>query len=392
MKLQYLDVLKSLWLFRREAFACVGRYIESGYFLGCLRGLGVREQRSSKLIRYLGVLIAEQRVPSCSGMELSGGGSRPTRLLMTNYSISKRTGTEIYVCDTAQWLQERAGIEVLIYSPILGDLAGEYRRRGVRFTDSISEALAFSPELVHMQHYFRKEIAALYRMLPPDTPVLNVLHGVAPKYEEPMLFRSNVSYVGVSDLICAKVRYITAGKSVVERVENFSIFHERFGDFLPKRALLLSSRFPRDLFDALKVGFACEGVDLTWKGYDEASKFTDLKTQCQPYEIVLGTGKTALDALCLGKRVILCEDGVLGPAITTENFDFLRGMNFALVSSLVKVDYLEGSRVDHVLTSRMNDLLLTDADGLSALVANCHIDRVLPKLVSVYSALHGFDQ
>lgn len=391
MKIQYLDVLRSLWLFRREAFACVGRYIESGYFLGCLRGRGVREQRSSKLIRHLSVLMEGQRVPGCSGMKLNGNGGRPSRVLMTNYSVSKRTGTEIYVCDTAQWLQECAGIEVLIYSPILGDLADEYRRRGVRFTDSISEALAFGPELVHMQHYFRKEIAALFRMLQPNTPVLNVLHGVAPKYEEPMLLRRNVAYVGVSDLICAKVCYVTGGKAAVERVGNFSSFHEKFGDFLPKRALLLSSRFPRDLFESLKMGFSCAGIDLTWKGYDEASKFTDLKTQCQPYDIVLGTGKTALDALCLGRRVVLCEDGVLGPAITNENFNFLYEMNFSLASNLVEVDHLEGSRVEYVLISRLNDLLLMDAESLSAMVAGCHIDRVLPKLVSVYSELHGVD-
>src|SRR5436190_15954581 len=77
--------------------------------------------------------------------------SAPLRVLLTNLSLSSRSGTECYVRDVVLGLR-RLGHVPMVYSPLCGEPAQELREQGVEVVEQLQD-LAAAPDLIHGHHH-----------------------------------------------------------------------------------------------------------------------------------------------------------------------------------------------------------------------------------------------
>src|SRR5258708_6331957 len=82
------------------------------------------------------------------------------RILLTNTALAHRTGSELYVVELALALRAR-GHDPVVYSAVLGELAGELAAGGVAVTGTL-DALAEPPDLIHGHHPTRTLAAPLH--------------------------------------------------------------------------------------------------------------------------------------------------------------------------------------------------------------------------------------
>ena len=114
------------------------------------------------------------------------------RVLITNYMLAGRTGSEMYTHDLALALAAR-GHTPLVYTPERGPLADELDKRGVEVRDSL-EDFSQPPDIVHGQHTV-PAVEALLRF--QGVPGIYVCHDATHRVDTPPLFPRILRYVAV---------------------------------------------------------------------------------------------------------------------------------------------------------------------------------------------------
>jgi hypothetical protein len=326
------------------------RWYESGYFPGCLRKLNVAQTRRHRFVRFL-----ENRIATAEKLKLNLnflGEPRKIvapRILMTNHRFSLRTGTELWVAEMALYLTEKNLADVLVYSPKLGALAADLKAKGVNSTASIEDVLKFSPNLIHLQHPNDREIGRMLVQVDRSIPIVNFVHGVAPLQEEPMIGgqRRSVVYMGVSQLVCEKIRYLKGlNDGAVKLINNFFPFsHVANASEVNglRRAALISSKVTQEDFYIVQAVFRACNIDLDRFGHSPDTMLSDYEVDLADYQIVLGTGKTIIDAMGAGKFGFLAEAGLIGPIVVAGNVVELSSHNYALTCNLIDAVSIEDS-------------------------------------------------
>ncbi len=118
------------------------------------------------------------------------------RVLLTNLSLSSRSGTETHVRDLALALQS-SSFQPTIYSPVCGELADELRDEGITVVDNLDD-LSFEPNLIHGHHHLEM-MTALLRY--PKVPGIFVCHDGEAWHDRAPRFPRILKYVAV-DLRC----------------------------------------------------------------------------------------------------------------------------------------------------------------------------------------------
>src|SRR5262249_50632497 len=93
------------------------------------------------------------------------------RILITNFYLRGRTGSEIVTAELALGLRSR-GHEGAVYSPLTGATAEDLRRKDVVAAASLLE-LPWQPDVIHGHH---NVVLAAALMRFPRTPALLVSH------------------------------------------------------------------------------------------------------------------------------------------------------------------------------------------------------------------------
>src|SRR4029079_13181694 len=117
------------------------------------------------------------------------------RILITNNTLDRRAGTEVWTRDLAVGLLRRGHLPVA-YSAVLGEIADEMRWATIPVVSDLS-ALGVRPDLIHGQHHL-DAVSAMLRF--PDVPAVYMCHGFVPWEEEPPAFPSIKRYIAVDDL------------------------------------------------------------------------------------------------------------------------------------------------------------------------------------------------
>ena len=97
------------------------------------------------------------------------------RILITNNTLARRAGSELYVRDLALGLIKR-GHTVFAYSTNLGDVARELQSAGIEVVNNLDQ-LEFEPNIIHGHHHL-DTMTALLRF--PHVPAIFVCHGSNP--------------------------------------------------------------------------------------------------------------------------------------------------------------------------------------------------------------------
>lgn len=267
------------------------------------------------------------------------------RVLITNFDLSIRGGTQLYVRDLALGLLRRGHLPI-IYSLNLGEVARELQIATVPVVNDLNE-MSVPPDIIHGQHHL-ETMTALLRF--PRVPAVYFCHGWMGWPSAPPRFPRILRYVAVDQATRDRLVFQTGiPEDQTEVILNFvDVRRFRPRGPLPARPLraLMFSNYAREATSIRVAREACErvGVTLDCAG-DNAGKATahpeDLLGQ---YDIVFAKGRAALEALAVGAAVIVCGVTRAGPMVTTENLERLRPLNFGIraLDSPLSADALAG--------------------------------------------------
>lgn len=372
----------------REWLPYISNFLRYGWHKNHIRHQPISHVRTDRFMRYLTETLSENdsRIHLLNTLKRT----KPiSKVLITNSTIGGRSGTEVWIYEIANWLKNK-GIDVLVYAPNLNTV-------NIKAADSISYttdqdiARLFTPDLIHVQHAGHHKVAELLYSI-PNVPVFNLLHGVIDQIEMPLKGTEGrpVLYGGVSRLICRKTNFLTNKNVILLKnfAENLSTFRNN-PDLVT--ACCVSTKISTDVRSRLTQLFGAQGILLKSVGHDLESFIWDYRSQgndLKQSDVVLCTGKTAVDALGMGIHVILCEGSLLGPLVTHKNIDFLSAMNFALASEAVQVIDVFSSEAEYWLERQLDGLPLIDPECMQTFLRKENsIDSVGKKLLEIYGIL-----
>jgi glycosyltransferase involved in cell wall biosynthesis len=293
------------------------------------------------------------------------------RVLITNCWVADRGGTELYVRDLALGLQ-RLGHRPAVWSPILGDVAGDLRAAGVPVFDDLA-AVSPAPDVVHGQHGDETR-AALSRF--PSVPGIYVQHDaeawqdVAPAH--PRLLR----WAAVDELCRERLLAHGADPARTTVIQNSVDLH-RFPrrDALParpQRALMFSNTATETGYLPI-VRAACDrlGIQLDVIGSGFGAVARRPEELLGRYDLVFAKARAALEALATGCAVVVLDQRGMAGLVDTGRLPEWRRWNFGrrLLTQTHDVDRLaaEIDRYDPQDAARCTDLARADY-GLDPMV------------------------
>ena len=304
------------------------------------------------------------------------------RILVTNNSLAKRAGSELYVRDLATALLDR-GHTPIAYSNLLGEVAEELRAATIPVIDDLN-ALAVTPDIIHGQHHLETMTALLHF---PGVPAVYFCHGWLPWEEIPPRFPRILRYVAV-DYTC-RDRLIYEHAIPEERVHVLLNFVDlsRFKPrrplpLRPARALVFSNQADeRTHLPAVREACARAGIALEVIGLRAGNPCARPEEVLGDYDIVFAKARAALEALAVGIAVILCDATGAGPMVTTGEWERLRSLNFGIRT-------LREPVTPEALTREIARYDPVDAAAVSAHVrATAGRDAIVDEIVNLYRAV-----
>jgi hypothetical protein len=248
-------------------------------------------------------------------------------VLITNYQLCGRSGSELYVSDLARELLAR-GHRPVVYSPVLGPLARELRDATIPVIDDLSLMTA-APDIVH-GHHNHELLTALLRF--PAVPAVRVCHGWSD--ERPHLFPRIFRVVCVDQTVRDRaVCEWGVPESQIVVVHNF-VDLARFAErpplpARPRRALVFSNAAARHLA-VVRRACAVQDIILDAAGQSVGAAAGRPEELLGRYDLIFAKGRSALEALATGAAVILCDEAGVGPLVLESNVERLRDLNFGI--------------------------------------------------------------
>lgn len=254
------------------------------------------------------------------------------RVLITNYALDQRAGTELYVRDLASELLRR-GQSPVVFSPVLGAVAAEIRAQAIAVVDDL-ELVAERPDIIHGQHNLTA-LAALIRF--PDVPAVYVCHGWIPWQERPPVHPRIAQYVAVDQ--ATRERLVSENgisPGAVTVLPNF-VDLRRFGrrsplPEKPERALFVNNAVTEASPVLRNIREACRrsGIQLDVVGTGVGRPASRIEEILPAYDLVFAKGRAAIEAAATGCAVIVANEEKLGNYVDSASLADLRALNFGI--------------------------------------------------------------
>jgi hypothetical protein len=253
---------------------------------------------------------------------------RPLVILITNIWFAHAGGSEVVVRDLSLGMLRR-GHRPVVYAPRLGGLAEDVAQRGVTIIDDLA-AMAEPPDIIHAHHVIPAG-EALIRF--PGVPAINVCHGFRYWLEGPVHFPAVGAYVGVDE--ACRDRLVHQEAIAPERV----VILQNAVDLrrIPPRPRPLGSHPQRAIVFGKAAGIreirdacAAAGIACDELGAGVGRISTLPEHELIQADLVFGSARAALEGLCCGCAVIVCDGRGMAGLVTSQNYAGLRARNFGL--------------------------------------------------------------
>jgi hypothetical protein len=176
--------------------------------------------------------------------------------------------------------------------------------------------------------------------------MINMIHGLLPRPGLPGY--SDVDhYCCVSIHAKAKTHVLTeTAWSDIEMLPNF--FDERRFTKISsptgaRKALIFSSRTPEQSRERLRSVLSPLGFEVDHIGYGGGEPTTEPERLLAEYDVIFAVGRSAIEAVASGAHVVLWDFGIIGPAVTEDNFWSCVTSNFDLASNALPWRFIEDS-------------------------------------------------
>jgi hypothetical protein len=281
-----------------------------------------------------GALAAEGYEPSYSSLARTRAAvPRPARDTSSRMRIVVGTralvgpgGTETSVT-TVAWELERLGHEVTVTAEMLGPLADDARRRGMRIEDPDDLPEGCDAVLAH-----DATMAAVLAARYPDARLVFVAHSEFFDPQLPVQIPDVVdAVVACSDRLAARMRALALEVPIVRLRE--PIATDRFAStaelpLRPRRALILSNYLHGAQRNALFDAWGPSGIEFAQVGA-ASSTMLDPRPAIEDADIVVAKARAALEAMCLGRAVYLYDQFGGDGWVTPDAYPALEADNFA---------------------------------------------------------------
>ena len=312
-------------------------------------------------------------------------------VLLTNWRLESRTGTELYVRDIASGLLAK-GHRPVIYSPRLGKLAQEIRAETIPVIDDLSR-LSTAPDIIH-GHHSNETLSALLHF--PNVPAVFFSHDWYFAEDFPPAFPRILRYVAVDrpcfDKLICEHGVPEDRVQILPQFVDLKLFESRPAlPAKPSRAVILCNyTTENEHLAAVRAACAEAGVTLDVLGRGVGRPCAEPEKQLRDYDIVFAKGRAALEALAVGAAVIVYWWRRLGPMVTLDQFDYLQQVNFGARSMSSRLTPKElGLQVKEALACYDS----SDAKAVSDRVrATCGRDDAVEQCLELYEEVleeHG---
>ncbi len=252
-------------------------------------------------------------------------------VLLTNYSLDIRFGTEVYIRDLAVELHNR-GIHVEVYSPQLGTVAAEIRDAGIHVASS-PDQLLLCPDIIHGQH-FEPTVNALVCF--PDTPAIYFVHDRTNHLDTPVKHSRIIKYLA-SDHNTLDRLVIDEGippehvSVLLNWVDTRKFLFKEQRNNVPQKAVVFSNyASDANYLDPLRKACREMNISLDCFGRGVGKEIKSPEQVVGNYDIVFAKAKSAIEAMATGACVIACDFRGLGEMVTRKNYAHFRNYNFGM--------------------------------------------------------------
>ncbi len=294
----------------------------------------------------------------------------PLKILITNAWMDGRGGSEAVVRDIAIGMLAR-GHRPIIYSPHLGQPAQELHRRGVAMIYDLNQ-MAEAPDVIHGQHYIQTAEALLSF---PEVPAISMVHSWTFWQERPVQFPQIHRYVATDETV--RDRMVDVEGIDPGRIE--TLYNAIDLNRIPERPAPLPDR-PRTALAFAKhkaqlpvLRAVCDqmGIKVDVLGQGGDREVADPESELVRYDLVFASARMAMEAICAGCAVVVCDARGLATMATPQDLPRLRRQNFGLrsLSRPVTVENVAGevARYDPVQATEVSRQMRQDANLVASL-------------------------
>lgn len=241
----------------------------------------------------------------------------PRRILLTNIRLDTRTGTEIVIQETAMGLMDRGHtVAVYVTSP-LGELARALVSAGVIVTNRIEVLKDFAPDVIHANHNVPYLVV---RALFPKCPALWFCHDAHAWHDAPAYLPATALYVANSAITRARL-LSTPGipESRIVDLPNATNIDPPEGS--PPETLgkvLIVAKYGARHIKPVTAACAALGMTVQNVGGAAGLVASDLAERMQDADLVVATGKAAMEAIALNRPVLCADERGLAGLVTPD--------------------------------------------------------------------------
>lgn len=293
-----------------------------------------------------------------------------------------RSGAELFVRDMALALHRR-GHDVILYSPIMGDMVDELRAVCIACVTELALVTA-APDVI-IGNTRDETLACMARFL--GVPALSICHDRTASHGRPPLFGRIRQYVAV-DENCAQRLCLEHGiaRSSIRLVSN-GVDLARFQPRAPLpdkpvRAAIFSN-YSTNHEETATIRAACQahGIELEVIGSGVDRQARSPEQVLAQYDLVFAKARCAMEAMAIGCAVILFNENMgMAGMVTTANVQAWQPWNFG--RRLLQTEVSHANVVDAIA-----NYSAADAKSVSDFVrANLSLDATAHQLESI--ALH----
>jgi glycosyltransferase involved in cell wall biosynthesis len=229
------------------------------------------------------------------------------RILLTNWILSEKSGTETYLMALCRQLI-KMGHDLTLYCKVFGWYGEEFKKMGIPVY--VNKVPKEKFDIIHLHHNSCvKDLAKI-----TDTPKIFVSHGVLPELEVPPL---NIDYsVAVSEEVFKEFFKDELDASIIrnpidmEEYKSETEIHDR----LEHVAVITNKMNDKHKEEIEK---ACDRVKATvsFIGSGFGTHTADVKTEIEKADLVIGSGRCIYEAMSMGRAVIVYDvsglDGII---------------------------------------------------------------------------------
>ena len=278
------------------------------------------------------------------------------KVLLGNNTLDSLAGSETWTYTLAMELQ-RTGHSVMVYSPLLGQIARKLEVAGIRCVSSLKET--DEPAIIICNHH---DITTDLHSRFPRAPIIATVHGTQHQDlrdqrilpEHPVTDFKIGQYVAVSEEVQRLLMQAYDIESLI--IRNF--FDLTRFSWLPGP----TDRFPRTIVvndnyssrqdeenRIIEQVAAHYGAQLRFIGasFGETWEIADV---LRLSDVVVGMGRSVLEGFCMGKMALVHGRWGTGGVLTQDTYDLLKQTNFSgrnsngrLASSAEIIDMIDNA-------------------------------------------------